>query len=48
MNKDEWSNFYIIGKSSDNEIYTQCIQSQFTLAKNDYKLEIDKKVNFTK
>lgn len=47
VNRDEWGIFYLIGRNSAQETFTQCLHSTFSLSIPAHKLEIDKKVSFS-
>jgi hypothetical protein len=45
LNRDEWGNLYLIGRSPTLEVFTQCNSASFTLTVPETNLDLDKKVN---
>ena len=45
LNRDEWGNLYVIGRSPTLEVFTQCSSASFTLTVPETNLDFDKKVN---
>ena len=45
LNRDEWGNLYVIGRSPTHEVFTQCTSTSITLTVPETNLDFDKKVN---
>ncbi len=45
VNKDEWGNVYLIGRSDRHEIFTQCNHYAFNMKVPSANIDFDKKIN---